>query len=106
MLDASDCRDHAKRCLTQAMEMTDPVLKESLSGAAQRWARLASDLGISTELLAKSGDQPNQWITAIRQPRTFGIPNCSSRSSSDAFYCSLRSIDLARCPLTLRLAWR
>ena len=36
--DPKRCREHAKRCWALASEVTNPVLKESLLDAAQRWA--------------------------------------------------------------------
>jgi hypothetical protein len=43
MLDAKECQENAKRCLAQAAETPDPVLKERLAEIAQGWARLAAD---------------------------------------------------------------
>jgi hypothetical protein len=43
--------EHAKRCLELAAEASDPVLKQNLIDAAQRWTRLASDLAATSELL-------------------------------------------------------
>src|SRR4029453_19455969 len=42
--DPKQCREHAKRWLALASEITNPVLKESLTDAAQRWALLATEL--------------------------------------------------------------
>ena len=42
--DPKQCREHAKRCWALASEITNPVLKESLTDAAQRWALLATEL--------------------------------------------------------------
>jgi hypothetical protein len=53
MLDAKECRDNAKRCLAQAAETKDTILKERLAEIAQGWARLAADY-------ARIGDQPSQ----------------------------------------------
>jgi hypothetical protein len=51
MLDAKECRDHAKRCLAQAAKTNDPILKERLAEIAQGWARLAADYaGIGDQL--------------------------------------------------------
>ena len=44
MLTVNACRRNARRCLKQAAEATDSVIKESLSETAQGWARLAADL--------------------------------------------------------------
>jgi hypothetical protein len=43
MMDANECRANAKRCLAQAAETSDPVLKARLAETAQGWARLAAD---------------------------------------------------------------
>jgi hypothetical protein len=45
------CRQHAKRCWALASETTNPVLKESLTDAAQRWAVLAVELETIHSLL-------------------------------------------------------
>jgi len=45
------CRQHAKRCWALALETTNPVLKESLTDAAQRWAVLAAELETIHSLL-------------------------------------------------------
>ena len=42
--DPKRCREHAKRCWALTSEITNPVLKESLTDAAQRWAILATEL--------------------------------------------------------------
>jgi hypothetical protein len=34
--DPKQCREHAKRCWALASEITNPILKESLTDAAQR----------------------------------------------------------------------
>jgi hypothetical protein len=49
--DPKQCREHAKRCWVLASEITNPVLKESLSEAAQRWAVLAAELETIHSLL-------------------------------------------------------
>jgi hypothetical protein len=43
MMGANECRANAKRCLAQAAETSDPVLKARLAETAQGWARLAAD---------------------------------------------------------------
>ena len=43
MLDAKECQENAKRCLSQAAETRDPILKERLAEIAQGWARLVAD---------------------------------------------------------------
>jgi hypothetical protein len=43
MLDAKECREHARTCMEQAAEATDPTLKQRLSETAQGWACLAAD---------------------------------------------------------------
>jgi hypothetical protein len=40
---------HAERCLELATQAWDPVLKENLTQAAQRWTRLASDLANTSD---------------------------------------------------------
>ena len=49
--DPKQCREHAKRCWALASEITHPVLKESLTEAAQRWAVLAAELETIHSLL-------------------------------------------------------
>jgi hypothetical protein len=49
--DPKQCREHAKRCWALASEITNPVLKESLTDAAQRWAVLAAELETIHSLL-------------------------------------------------------
>ena len=43
MLDANECREHAERCMTQATQTTNPIVKERLIETAQGWRRLAAD---------------------------------------------------------------
>ena len=49
--DPKRCREYAKRCRALASEITNPVLKESLLDAAQRWAVLAAELETIHSLL-------------------------------------------------------
>jgi hypothetical protein len=56
MLDARECREQAMKCMKQAAEATDPLLKQRLSETAQGWHRLAADLAKLEEKLAK--EQP------------------------------------------------
>lgn len=56
-IEAKRYREHAERCLELAAEALDPVLKENLVDAAQRWTRLASDRATTGEILEK-WDQP------------------------------------------------
>ena len=49
--DPKRCREHAKRCWALASQTTNPVLKESLTDAAQRWAVLAVELETIHSLL-------------------------------------------------------
>jgi hypothetical protein len=49
--DRNAYREHAKRCLELAAKASDPVLKQTLIDAAERWTRLASDLAATSELL-------------------------------------------------------
>jgi hypothetical protein len=51
-------REHAKRCWVLASQISDPVLKQSLTDTAQRWAVLATEL--------KSVDSP---LVALDEPR-------------------------------------
>src|SRR5262245_15332963 len=41
---------HARRCLELAAETLDPVVKQNLVDAAQRWTRIASELAVTSEL--------------------------------------------------------
>ena len=54
--------EHAKQCWALAAEATNPALKQSLTDIAQRWARLASDLETTCDLIEKWGEQPNKMI--------------------------------------------
>jgi len=60
--DPKQCREHAKRCWALASEITNPVLKESLTDAAQRWALLATELetihSLLEALVAQRGEGP------------------------------------------------
>jgi hypothetical protein len=49
--DPKQCREHAKRCWALAAQTTNPVLKDSLIDAAQRWAVLAAELETINSLL-------------------------------------------------------
>ena len=53
MLDANECREHAKSCIRQAAQTTDPIEKQRLSDAAYGWARVAADLAKLEEKLAE-----------------------------------------------------
>ena len=59
MIDANECRAHAERCMAQAAQATDPVVKERLIETAQGWRRLAADFAkypdpvASTELVRR-----------------------------------------------------
>jgi hypothetical protein len=53
MLDAKECREQAKNCMTQAAEATDPIVRQRLSETAQGWARLAADLAKMEDKLAQ-----------------------------------------------------
>ena len=44
-----ECLEHAERYLKRANEVTDPVLKNSLIVAAQRWKRLAAEFESENE---------------------------------------------------------
>jgi hypothetical protein len=44
MIDANECREPAERCMTQAAQATDPIIKNRLTETAQGWLRLAADL--------------------------------------------------------------
>jgi hypothetical protein len=54
--DPKECREHAKRCLKIAQEITNPALKDSLEEIAQQWLRLAADLEATKPLLEEWGD--------------------------------------------------
>ena len=43
--------EHAKRCLDLAAGTSDPVVKQNLVDAAQRWTRIASELAVTNEPL-------------------------------------------------------
>jgi hypothetical protein len=44
MLDANECREHARRFMQLSAEATDLVMKQRLAETAEGWARLAADL--------------------------------------------------------------
>jgi hypothetical protein len=56
MLNAKECREQAMKCVKQAGEATDPILKQRLSETAQGWNRLAADLAKLEEKLPQ--EQP------------------------------------------------
>jgi hypothetical protein len=49
--DPKQCHEHSKRCWALAAEITDPVLKASLTDSAQRWSVLAAELEAIHSLL-------------------------------------------------------
>ena len=49
--DPKECREHAKRCWALASETKNPVLQESLTDLAQKWAAFAGDLEATKKLL-------------------------------------------------------
>jgi rRNA maturation endonuclease Nob1 len=53
MLDANECRQEAMKCVKQAAEATDPILRQRLSETAQGWSRLAADLANLEDKQAK-----------------------------------------------------
>jgi hypothetical protein len=55
--DPKQYREHAERCRSLAAETTDPVLRERLTDAAQRWEILAADLENVNSLLESLEDQ-------------------------------------------------
>ena len=54
MMDANECHENAKRCMAQAAETTDLVLKERLAEIAQGWTRLATDYANFIDRSARS----------------------------------------------------
>ena len=50
MLDVNACREHAERCMTQAAQATDSIIKERLTETGQAWLRLAADFENYTDL--------------------------------------------------------
>ena len=63
--DPKRCREHAKRCWALASEVTNPVLKESLTDAAQRWAVLAAELETIHSLLEPLEEcSEESWVAA------------------------------------------
>jgi hypothetical protein len=60
--DPKNYKEHAERCLELASQAWDPVLKENLTQAAQRWTRLASDLANTSEILEKCDLKPERHI--------------------------------------------
>ena len=45
-----ECRALARRCWALAAEVTNPVVKKSLTDLAQRWAKVAADLEVTRQL--------------------------------------------------------
>jgi hypothetical protein len=58
--DPKKYNEHAERCLELASQAWDPVLKENLTQAAQRWTRLAADLANTSEILDECGFKPEK----------------------------------------------
>ena len=44
MLDADECREHARRYARMAAEIDDPLLKQRFEETAAGWLRLAADM--------------------------------------------------------------
>ena len=44
MLDADECREHARQYATMAAEIDDPLLKQRFEETAAGWLRIAADL--------------------------------------------------------------
>ena len=61
MLKANECREHAKRCVTMAVQARDPAVRERLSDTAQGWARLASQL-LDIEQMEKCRDKQHRRV--------------------------------------------
>ena len=59
-----ECRAHARRCWALAAEVTNPVLKESLTDLAQRWAKVAADLEVTRQLLSSGAPRRRKGIPA------------------------------------------
>jgi hypothetical protein len=59
-MDANECRENAKRCVTLAARTTDPVIKERLFETAQGWNRLAVDV-------AKFNDRETEWQARLKR---------------------------------------
>jgi hypothetical protein len=51
MLDTHEFRENATRCMAEAAQTTDPILKERLTETAQGWMRLAADLANHNAIL-------------------------------------------------------
>jgi hypothetical protein len=58
--DPEECRAHARRCWALACEATNPVVKDSLTDIAQRWARLARELEATHRLLKAMDETPDK----------------------------------------------
>jgi hypothetical protein len=65
--DPKQCREHAKRCWALASQTTNPVLKESLTDAAQRWAVLATELETIHSLL-EAIEETEKKVWARQRP--------------------------------------
>jgi len=59
-IDSKRYKEHAERCLALAAEAVDPVLKDNLLEAAERWTRLASDLASTSDLVEKWDHPPER----------------------------------------------
>lgn len=56
MRDVNECREHAERCMAEANQTEDPVIRQRLIETAQGWMRLAADfakLNAADNLLKK-----------------------------------------------------
>ena len=93
-----ECREHAKRCWALASKTKNPVLKDSLVGLAQNWARLARELETNKRLLdalakdltmsppidlgaARSHEAYPQTARAVPASWAFYVPCVSSTTS-------------------------
>jgi hypothetical protein len=63
--DILETDSHAARCWALASEITNPVLKESLNDAAQRWAALAAELE-TIHLLLEALEEPEKRTRLAR----------------------------------------
>jgi len=96
--DPKRCREHAKRCWALASEITNPVLKESLLDAAQRWAVLAAELETIHSLLEpleeceKKAGQLRMALGASGRIKHCEFEEASGELPHATLFCGARSV--------------
>jgi hypothetical protein len=81
--DPKQCHEHAKRCWALASEITNPVLKQSLLDAAQRWTVLAAELATIHSLLDALEEPEKKAVGRDFSPSLTGSHSSSARGGSN-----------------------